>query len=369
MPKIKNHYILNRLPKQTGFPTLLALIFVLLCSSSFLVSYFGFTPNWEGEKRTLAEKPTFTWKNRDSFPRKYEAWFNDHFALRTMLIRLNGIIQFGLLKTSTSPRVIRGVDNWLFYNSEESIDDFQKAVPFSPEKRNKIITTLRTRALWAAAHGIPYAVIVAPSKETIYPEKLPAWIKQYGTIRRLDQIVALTAYDSTCGSVIDLRKDLDTARKSKRIYYRYDSHWNGYGAAVAYQRLIEELSDNYALPPLPDTSALSFKELPGSAPSDIGGMIAMQWHLKHTDTLVNAKARDKTSKKPINRILFYHDSFGLAMTPLFVAICDSVIPQHNRWGETFDTTEILKTNPDLLIYEIAERCIFKLDCPAFAKRK
>src|SRR5439155_440265 len=98
------------------------------------------------------------------------------------------------------------------------------------------------RARWAAAHGSMYAVLVAPDKETIYPELLPDWLtKPVRPQSILDQISA-ELMRSREVHFVDVRRRLWDVKNRYVLYRRLDSHWNDLGAYHAYACLMASLA-------------------------------------------------------------------------------------------------------------------------------
>ncbi len=57
----------------------------------------------------------------EEFPALYEAYYNDHLPYRDFLIRMNSGLEYYVFQTSSNENVVRGKEEWLFYNS--SADD------------------------------------------------------------------------------------------------------------------------------------------------------------------------------------------------------------------------------------------------------
>ena len=49
---------------------------------------------------------------------------------------------------------------------------------------------------------------------------------------------------------IDLRPKLIEASRNDKVYYKYDAHWNDYGAYLAYQYVMEQLRNTIKLSPI-----------------------------------------------------------------------------------------------------------------------
>ena len=45
--------------------------------------------------------------------------------------------------------------------------------------------------------------------------------------------------------IVDLRPALKAARQDQDVYYKTNTHWNGYGAFIAYTTIINALGSSY----------------------------------------------------------------------------------------------------------------------------
>jgi len=141
-----------------------------------------------------------------------------------------------------SLRWFQGKDNWLFLGNafDRTIEKLTLAI-----KPNQVLlgeTTKRFDLLASTAEnsGTHVALLIGPSKPSIYSEYLPAQIVLSKTryldffLQKLNGIQNLTVFDPT--------KTLIKAKDgSQLLYYRTDTHWNDRGAFVAYQGLLERL--------------------------------------------------------------------------------------------------------------------------------
>ena len=193
------------------------------------------------ENRRPAPLPTIELKGWSlvSFPRRFERYWNDSFAFRRYLIRWHGLTKLGL-GLSPSPKVVLGKDGYLFYAAEQSVDYFRAAKPFSPIELARWRDDLEGRRAWLAERGIRYLVVVAPNKETIYPEYMPEGIRPVRPETRLDQLLKELRENSNV-AVLDLRGALRRAKLDGRVYHKTDTHWNDAGAFVAYREILAQL--------------------------------------------------------------------------------------------------------------------------------
>ncbi|MGW8192897.1 MAG: hypothetical protein ACWGOX_01405, partial [Desulforhopalus sp.] len=113
------------------------------------------------EKRRLAEKPSFHLSLEDinSFPQKYEKYFNDHFGLRTKLVSLYNGLFVSSLETSPLSHTIVGKDKWLFRAIEFVVQDFMGEHLYDEATLRYWKQILLDREEWLADRGIRYLLI------------------------------------------------------------------------------------------------------------------------------------------------------------------------------------------------------------------
>lgn len=196
------------------------------------------------EQRTLAPRPTFTLAGRHSFPRQFERYFEDHFGFRQEFIQLHHLVALRLLHVSPVSDVVLGREGWLFFRGLRdgaSIEDLQGRLPFSSEELDRIRGVVQATHDRLAARGIRYLLVVAPNKQTIYPEHLPEELQPRGGKTRLDQLMEDFTTHKTV-PVLDLRETLHRAKGTEDLYLRSDTHWNVLGSFIGYQALAHALT-------------------------------------------------------------------------------------------------------------------------------
>ncbi|TMH00657.1 MAG: hypothetical protein E6H67_18925, partial [Betaproteobacteria bacterium] len=174
-----------------------------------------------------------------TFPRRFERYWNDSFAFRWYLIRWHSIAKLAL-GISPSPKALVGQNGYLFYAAEQSVDYFRAVKPFAARELVQWRAELEKRRAWLAERGIRYLVVVAPSKETIYPEFMPPALRPVRPETRLDQLLKELAAHSSV-DVVDLRPALRRAKETQRVYHQTDTHWNDAGAMIAYGEILARL--------------------------------------------------------------------------------------------------------------------------------
>ena len=72
-------------------------------------------------------------------------------------------------------------------------------------------------------------LVIAPNKNSIYPEYMPGWVKLVSKQTRLDQLSGLLA-DEPGLEYVDGRLLLRPQKNTGPLYYRTDTHWTPLGA-------------------------------------------------------------------------------------------------------------------------------------------
>ena len=110
--------------------------------------------------------------------------------------------------------------------------------------------------LYLKKRNIKYAFILVPNKHTIYPEFLPKHIysrfkRKYPHIQtNADQIKKALLERDKNFPIIDLRSHIKSHKNNPKNYILYDktdTHWNGYGMKIAYEKIYEYLTKNLGI--------------------------------------------------------------------------------------------------------------------------
>ena len=85
-----------------------------------------------------------------------------------------------------------------------------------------------------------------PQQESIYREKVPAWLKPRADApTETDQIVN-AALARGLDELVDPRPAPIAAKANRNVYGPFDTHWNGSGAYVAYRELMTRIARDFA---------------------------------------------------------------------------------------------------------------------------
>lgn len=196
------------------------------------------------EYRTLAEFPKA--KNAIEFIVGYTKYFNDHYGLRIQLVDWNARIRKSLFHASTKPnQVIIGKNNWLFYTSENDgvLNCITRKNHLTASDLKQFIKTIYFTDSILNARGIKYLKVVWPNKSSVYPELLPTrvkWLKNQELSKR-EQILEAKKSTEPQLPFLDLTPFFLAHKNDTPLYLRTDTHWNTWGAFLAYQELFKSL--------------------------------------------------------------------------------------------------------------------------------
>lgn len=146
-------------------------------------------------------------------------YFGDRFAFRNEMVTAWSLINARIFNTSSEKKVVLGNGGELYY-----ANDFTGEL--SEDKLEAIAAKLLSLQSLAEEKGAEFIFTVAPDKSSLHGENLPAAYREKNTnVKRLEKY--LESYGINYISLYD----------PEIPYYLTDSHWNGYGAAMACDRL------------------------------------------------------------------------------------------------------------------------------------
>ena len=290
------------------------------------------------------ELPPWSWRVGDlkRFPARFELEFNRALPLRVAVAAPARTVYVDWLRVSPVPEVILGTGGWMYYigaTGDRIIDRHVRGRdPFTHAELERWRTFLLERTRRFRDRGAKYVFVVAPNKESIYPEHLPSWIGPRVGPTRLDQLMAhmKSAPEVT---VIDLRTTLRDAKSESVVYYKADTHWNTRGAYAAYREVLRVLTRDF-----PALSAKAWESL-GPMPVertglDMAQMLGLVPETPEADYVLDHAACAPTDVVPIpvpddlsSRLtaptsvarcnapgnvdaVIFQDSFGTALSPI-----------------------------------------------------
>ncbi len=322
------------------------------------------------ENRNLAPMPGVPAdvESLAAFPALFEAYYNDNFGMRKLLVRCLNSIRSRIPGVVVAGNVLVGDHGWFFNTQDKNIEDYRGLIRLSDRQLATIRDNLEERRRWMAAFGCRYLLVIAPSKWEIYPEYVPGNINRVNEISRLDQITDYLENNSKI-YFISLREPLLEVKKKRLVYFKTDTHWNQYGAFIAVQEINKKLSELY---PSVRVESVNHYEIEKQT-STIGNLASM---MGLTDLEHSVSMNRKELRQPLREVVqdwlqldntlystagdesnlptavFFHDSSGdklRDLLPYSFSRCLFV------WHYLPDAATIERIRPDIVIEEIGQR--------------
>ena len=221
---------------------IICILLLLLCLLPLAVFVIA-GPSASGANERLAAKPRLTAGGRLNFDVLSDTadYFDGHFGLRQELITANAAADAAIFRESATPEVLLGTDGWLYY--ADTLADYTGADPMTERQLWCAARNLALMQEYAQSQGADFLFVCAPNKNTLYPAHMPARYVRAGESSDLDRLEALL--DAQGVAFCDVRQTLLGAGEA--AYYRTDSHWNGYGSALACDVILSALGRDSAL--------------------------------------------------------------------------------------------------------------------------
>jgi hypothetical protein len=309
----------------------------------------------------------------DTFSRRFEAWFQDHFGLRDRLLRAHQSFLLFVAGAPPAPTMVVGREGWLFFGAEDGVPVWRGLLPRSPAQLAAFQRSVEARRDWLRARGIEYVFAIAPNKEVIYPEFMPEQFTRIGPTR-LDQVEGWMREHSDV-RFVDLRAALvaEKAHDSAGdyVYFPLGSHWTARGSFAGCNALLEVL---HAI--VPSARALprelfertNSAGLRGDSLGDqtyIGDLLPQHvWgfeprggpraHGTFAGVSGGPPQRSTLDDPSLPRVLLVHDSFGPWIWPHLAEACSQLTAV---WDYALPKDLILIDPPQVVVELFTERAL------------
>lgn len=311
------------------------------------------------ENRLLAEKPKLTVNNITKFPKEYENYFNDHLPFKNEIRKLRSNLLLNIFNISSSQNVIIGKNGWFFFTGESTLSDYTKTTIYSDDDKQKKYDLLIETQNKLKNKNIDFYIFAIPNKETVYSDKLKGVVSQNPRkYTKAEDLLNYLQKDSQF-KIIYPKDVLIEARKNYDTYYKYDTHWNDYGAYLGVLELMKFFDKNFK-----STNVVIDFEL--NRNGDLAKM-NLTTNATNKEPVVNDFYDDInatceninnysfcSSDKPLygENILFVGDSFRLATIKYLSKLFNNSVFVHLQ---DYDESLLDKYNIDIVIFEFVER--------------
>jgi hypothetical protein len=162
-------------------------------------------------------------------------WFNDHFGLRSVLIRLKNEVDYQLFKTSD--KVLIGRAGWLF---DKSLADNIVKDATNPSLEKQIIGAIRDLRDCLARRDIRLVFVLNATKTTIYARFLRTKLPVDPPPRLASRLAESLRHEPGI-SFIDGERIL-AEHGNEELFYKTDLHFNLKGAAYVYRDMLAQIA-------------------------------------------------------------------------------------------------------------------------------
>ncbi len=337
-------------------------LFILICIAPLaLIKLFGMQDS--AENKTKMPVPEIA--DSDGLNTKYlselGAWFEENFAFRNELVSLNGRLMSDIFGVSPEDKIIVGKDGWLY--ATVTLDDYLGRNVFSERKLNNIAHNLYLIQKRVESGGRRFVFTSPVNKNTLYGDNMPYYYKPYGNSSNLDNLKnKLTEKNVNYVDLKELFKQQD-----ETLYLKRDSHWNGEGALLSYNSIMDELDHPH------NTYATGEKSVDKSYIGDLSKMIYPEL----------AKGEENQSYLPIfsyeyigegksvedfsvttasvsgsSSLLMYRDSFSNTLIPLMAG--EFAYAHFTKYVPYFLERDLELYDPETVVIELVERNLINL---------
>ncbi len=280
-------------------------------------------------------------------------WAGDRFALRQELVTAWSGLNAALFRTSAEDKVVVGSGRWLYY--AETLDDYRGA-GLMDGQLEALARNLALMQEYTESKGARFLFTIAPNKNSLYPEAMPAAVPRREQTRNAERLAPLL---ERCGV---RSADLFSAfsGEDRVLYFETDSHWNTEGAALAADTILRGLGRDSAF----YASGFSDGE---RHTGDLYEMLYPAGRYAETDRRFLPGFHFTTAKDPnggnaINiessceagegRLLCWRDSFGVTLYPY---LAESFRDGRFSRSASYELVRLEEEETDAVVIEIVER--------------
>ncbi|WP_022757976.1 alginate O-acetyltransferase AlgX-related protein [Butyrivibrio fibrisolvens] len=196
------------------------------------------------ENRVMTEMPTLANTQISEFPTLFDAYMNDNLPYKNYLVTINSMADYYLFNTSSSDDVIVGDKGWLFYvghenNDEDPLADYEGTNLYSIDELEIIAENMINARDFLASQGKEFVITIIPNKSRVYSEYMPDMCGDVSQECRLNQVYQYLS-ENTDLTIVSPYNDIVSYKEAHpeiQLYFKYDTHWNNFGAYVAAQSI------------------------------------------------------------------------------------------------------------------------------------
>lgn len=340
-----------------------SLIFIVACMALCLIPSVGmlfFPTTKTTENRAMAEVPKFITedgKPNSEFFRDFDTYFNEHIALRNQMVYADAKIQTSLFQVSNVDSIIDGTDGWLYYS--DTLEDYLGSDVLSERELFNLAHNFSIVEKYLEDRGIDFLLTVPPNKNSLYGENMPYYasyiVDEAHSVEKLKPF--LKAQDVTYLDLFVL-----FGKQDQVLYLRRDSHWNGKGAYLAYQAIMDSLKRKHTVYNLAEPVETARGDLNqmlysfyGQTEEDYGFKMAQAYTYQDGTGNVEDGWIVTQNPKGEGTLLMFRDSFANTLIPFLSNAFETAAYAKGFPNALEKYVQIY--NPDCVVIEKVERNI------------
>lgn len=235
---------LINIKNKFGVILILFLCFLIMPNIIYRIFYKNFD-HANYENRTLASKPIFMSTNINEYPKKYEEYFNDYLPFRNELVKLKNLNDIKTFNNLVHKDLILGKEKWLFLKWDPLIPNYMGTYTYTEEELERAKNNLIRLKEVFNKNGADFYMVICPDKNQIYPEYMPDYIKRIHPEFNATDVFIKYMKENTDLNIIYLKEYFLDVKKYYPIYYKFDAHWNKLGAYFGYQEIMNNIGKDY----------------------------------------------------------------------------------------------------------------------------
>lgn len=299
----------------------------------------------------------------------FDSMWCDAIYQKSFFSKIDTKLTYHVTGEFLSNQVIKGNGSWLFFKDATVIADYEGTNRYMQGEMLSILRTVSATQEELEKRGIRFAVLIAPNKENIYSEFMPA-VYVHEKVSSTDILVDYLSSNGV--NIVSPKNELLEKHLETQLYYSYDTHWNQLGAYIGVGCVLDFW--DMAIPELSQRTILSrpLKEgyhycgnddlarvvgllnvFEDEVEYEISGTASMDWDTferEQTDGEVSY-FKNESAKKQAS-VLLVGDSYRTSMVPALREAFSDVYVVHR----SYYSAEVLDAiNPDYLIAQYVER--------------
>jgi alginate O-acetyltransferase complex protein AlgJ len=270
-------------------------------------------------------------------------------------------------------KVLQGKDDYLFLinDSNQCIAQITGKLNFSEEKLKTWQLLLESRFSRLNEQKIAYFHLVVPNKECVYVDRLPndIVVSEERCIRQLQDRLDRYSHVKIIYPLLELQR----ARRAKETYRKGDTHWNDFGAYIAYHCLAESIANKIDYKII-TPAELEFIEETTINPSNFDLGNKLDWNedrtISHRFYQKKAKSIFDNGREGTGRLYIYEnscrelpkavifgDSFAHSLVPYLAQSCRRLVLVQQQ---NIDYKIVDREAPDFVVTEQIERFMMRI---------